>query len=77
MPNTAIRELPDGYTDQHDSSAWNVGEVFSWSNVYKCWLDHEVRLTVKPDMTIEDAFEARMDRPMFKDDAVFFNLAFC
>jgi hypothetical protein len=77
MPNMMNRcELPTGYTDQHDSSIWNVGEVFMWSNVYECWLDCKIRLTVKPNMTIEDAFEARMDEPMWSEYSVFFNLAF-
>jgi hypothetical protein len=78
MPNmTATRELPTGYTDHHDSSKWNVGEVFSWSDVYKCWLACEVTVTVKPDMTIKEAFEDRMNHPMWYGYAVFFNSAFC
>ena len=70
------RELPDGYTDQHDSDVWNVGHVFRWSDVYGAWLDCDIRLTVKPNMPIRDAFEARMAEPMWSEYAVFFNCAF-
>ncbi len=76
-----IRELPEGYTDQHDSNAWNVGEVFRWSDVWEDWLDCKVRLTIEPNMSVSDAFEARMDHPLGDHPlgdyyAVFFNRAF-
>ena len=77
MPNMMHRcELPTGYTDQYDSSTWNVGEVFRWSSFYECWLDCSIRLTVKPGMTVKEAYEAHVDEPMWDDYAVFFNLAF-
>ncbi len=72
MMTETIRELPDGYTDQHDSTIWNVGHVFSWSNVYEAWLDCNGQLTVKPNMTVRDAFENFMDHPMWDNYAVFF-----
>jgi hypothetical protein len=67
-----IRELPDGYTDQHDSNTWNVGHVFRWSNLYEDWLNCDVWLTVKPNVTIKDAYEDFMDEPMWPGYAVFF-----
>jgi hypothetical protein len=73
MPNVAP---PDGYTDQHDSSKWNVGEVFQWSSVYEAWMDCEIRLTVKPNVPVRLAFEDRMGHPMWEGYAVFFNRAF-
>ncbi len=76
MTTAMIREIPDGYTNQYDSDTWNVGEVFHWSDVYDCWLDCEVRLTIHPNMTIEHAFEIGMDHPMWDGYAVFFNSSF-
>ena len=70
------RPFPDGYTEDHDSSVWNVGEVFSWSEVHECWLDCNVRLTIKPNVPIALAFEDLMGCPMWDDYAVFFNCAF-
>ena len=76
MSNATTQPAPDGYTEEYDSSTWNVGHVFFWSAVYDCWLDCNVRLTVKPGVPVEDAFEARMDRPMWAGYAVFFNCSF-
>jgi hypothetical protein len=72
MPNATTRPIPDGYTDQYDSIAWNVGHVFRWSDVYEAWLDCERVVTVKPGMTPDEAFEARMDHPMWPDYSIFF-----
>ena len=75
MPNALAvidRPLPEGYTEDHDSSIWNVGEVFSWSEVYETWLDCNVRLTIKPNVPVDLAFEDAMDCPMWDDYAVFF-----
>lgn len=72
MANATTQPAPDGYTENYDSSLWNVGHVFSWSNVYEAWLDCSVRLSIKPDMPISEAFEERMDHPMWDEFAVFF-----
>ena len=77
MTTATLRELPDGYTDKYDSDVWNVGELFSWSEVYDCWLECNIRLTIHPNMTIKDAFEIVMGCPMWDGYAVFFNSAFC
>ena len=78
MPEvTTRRELPDGYTDQHDSDLWNVGHVFLWSTVYEAWLDCGVRLSIKPNVSVRDAFEEHFDCPMWNDHAVFFDSEFC
>jgi len=69
---TTTKPIPDGYTDQWDRTVWNVGHVFRWSEVYSAWLDCNVRLSVKPNMTLEQAYEGRMDEPMWPDYAVFF-----
>ena len=66
------KPIPDGYTNQWDRAIWNVGHVFLWSEVYSVWLDCNVRLTVKPDTTLEQAYEDRMGEPMWSDYAVFF-----
>jgi len=68
-----IRPIPDGYTDDHDSTLWNVGHVFMWSDVYDAWLDCEIQLTVKPDMTVKEAFEDYMGEPMWREYTIFFN----
>ena len=72
MMDATTAPAPDGYTDEYDYTAWNVGHVFRWSDVYEAWLDCEVRLTVRPNMTIEHAFVARMNHPMWNAYAVFF-----
>mgnify|MGYP006292889383 CR=1 FL=1 len=66
------RPVPDGWTDQWDSTLWNAGRVFRWSDVYEAWLDCQVSVTVKPLESIDTAFERRMDHPMYLDYAVFF-----
>ena len=71
-----MRPIPNGYTDQHDSDVWNVGEVFRWSDVYECWLECGVRMTIKPNVPIDIAFEDCMGHSMWFDYAVFFNCAF-
>jgi hypothetical protein len=76
MLNATTAAPPDGYTEDYDCQLWNVGHVFRWSDVYEAWLDCEVRLTIKPNMPISEAFEDRMDHPLWKDYAVFFNAAF-
>jgi len=73
MSIASIRELPDGYTDEHDSTVWNIGYVFMWSDVYDAWLDCGVQLAVKPDMTVREAFEDYMDEPMWPGYSIFFN----
>ena len=66
------RVIPDGFSDQFDSTIWNVGFVFRYSEVFDTCLDCGVSLSVKPNMTIADAFADRMEEPMSDDYAVFF-----
>lgn len=66
------RPTPDGFTGEWDTTVWNAGFIFMWSDVYDAWLDCERLVTVKPFMTIEEAFEDRMDSPMWLDYAIFF-----
>jgi len=66
------RAIPDGYTDQYDSTIWNVGHVFRYSDVYDGWLDCNIRLSIKPDESIVDAYTAYTDEPMFDVYSVFF-----
>jgi hypothetical protein len=63
---------PDGYTEEFDKSTWNVGHVFRYSAVYDAWLDCEIRLTVKPNVTIGEAFADFMGEPMWADYNIFF-----
>jgi len=69
---SADRPVPDGWTAEWDFTIWNRGKVFRWSDVYEAWLDCEAWVTVKPNMTIEAAFEDRMDHPMWLDYSIFF-----
>jgi len=66
------RPIPDGFTNQWNPLVWNAGFVYRWSDVYSCWLDCEDMVTVKPNMTLDQAFEDRMDHPMWLDYAIFF-----
>ena len=70
--NLPLIAAPDGYTEDHDSSTWNIGYVFRYSAVYGTWLDCGIRLTVKPNMTISEAFANFMDHPMWIDYNIFF-----
>lgn len=66
------RPMPDGYTEDYDSTVWNAGFVYRWSEVYEAWLDCERVITVKPGQSVFDAFEDRMDCPLWDGYAVFF-----
>ena len=66
------RPNPDGFTAEWDFTIWNVGYVYRWSDVCECWLDCEVSVTVKPNVTLDRAFEGCMDHPMWLDYAIFF-----
>jgi hypothetical protein len=66
------RIIPDGFSDQFDSTIWNVGFVFRYSGVIDMWLDCNIGLTVKPDMSVEDAYEAHTGDTMSDDYNVFF-----
>jgi hypothetical protein len=66
------RPVPDGWTEEYDCTLWNRCKVFRWSDVYSAWLDCEVWVSVRPFEPIAQAFERRMDHPMWLDYAVFF-----
>ena len=72
MTSVSNRPVPDGYTEEWDDTVWNVGYVFQWSAVYEAWLDHRIRLTVKPGQSLCEAFEAHMDEPMWNEYTIFF-----
>jgi hypothetical protein len=63
-----------GYQEEWDSTTWNMGFVFRWSEFYEAWLDCGIVLTVKPGQTLAEAFEVRMDEPMWKQYSIFFNV---
>ena len=68
------RTPPEGYTRSYNPDMWNVGHVFRWSNVYDCWLDCELRLTVKPQDTLQDAYFRVVDETLWRGVLeVFFN----
>ena len=71
MSNVANRPVPDGYTEKWDSTVWNVGWAFRWSEVYNDWL-LVGRLTVKPGQSLSEAFEAWCGGPMWNDYTVLF-----
>jgi hypothetical protein len=66
------RVIPDGFQLGYNRKLWSVGHVFRYSEVYDCFLDCEIRLTVKPGQCLAEAFEARMDEPMWPDYEIFF-----
>jgi len=72
MTSVSNRPVPDGYTEEWDSTTWNVGFIFRWSEVYEAWLDCTAMATVKPGQSLCEAFEARMDGPMWNDYTIFF-----
>lgn len=72
MTPVSNRLVPDGYTEEWDNTIWNAGFLFQWSDVYEGWLYAGVVLTVKPDQTLSEAFEGRMDEPMWSDYTIFF-----
>jgi len=37
-----MKILPEGYTKDHDSTVWNIGFVFRYSDVYEDWLQDAV-----------------------------------
>lgn len=74
MTTVSNRQVPDGYTEEWNSTTWNVGFVFVWSEVYEAWMDACVMITVKPGQALREAFEARMGEPMWRDYTVFFSL---
>ncbi len=69
--------IPTGYTDRHDPAIWNTGHVFLWSKVFKVWIDCDVRLTIRSDETVTEAFEADFGCPMDNDHAVYFVCTDC
>lgn len=74
MTPVSNRPVPDGYTEEWDDSIWNAGHIFKWSNVCGLWLDCERLVTVRPGQTLSEAYEARMDEPMWNSSTIFFDL---
>jgi hypothetical protein len=66
------RPIPNGCFAQWNCTIWNRGKVYRWSDVYEGWLDCEVWVSIKPFESISEAFERRMDHPMWLGYAVFF-----
>ncbi len=73
MTTVSNRPAPDGYTEEWDSEGWNVGFIFRWSDVYDDWLDCGVVVTVKPGQTLSEAFEDRINHPMWEMCTIFFS----
>lgn len=60
MPDVMGIPAPDGYTEDHDSTVWNVGFVFWYSRVYEDWLQDAV-ISVRPGQSGTEALEERTD----------------
>ena len=65
------RELPSGYTLDYDASIWNVGQVFTWSEVFKNWLIGPI-ITVKPNDTLPEAYKRSQKKDLPRDTEIFF-----
>ena len=63
---------PDGFTEDWNTTIWNVGFVFRWSEVFECWLDCQIVLTVRPNQTLSEAYELRMGEPLVVGYDIFF-----
>lgn len=72
MTPLSQRPVPEGFTLEWDKSAWNVGFVFMWSEVYQCYMKKGM-LTVKPEQTLAEAYEVWADEPMFSENEIFFS----
>ncbi len=51
------RSIPDGFQIEWNSTVWNVGYVFQWSEFYEDYLDCNHRITIKPGETLPEAYE--------------------
>lgn len=71
MTPLSNRPIPDGFTEEWDSTLWNVGIVFFWSEVFETWLEHG-RCTVKPGQSLCEAYEVWADEPMGSEYSIFF-----
>ena len=74
MTAVSSRSVPDGFTGEWDSTIWNVGFVFRWSDVYEVWLDCNISLTVKPGQALCEAFDDRMEGPPRPEYTIFFKI---
>ncbi len=75
LPVPAVMNIPapDGYTEDHDSTLWNVGHVFLYSNFYECWLEDAV-ISVRPDQSDSDALSERTDYSEWSGYRVFYSI---
>lgn len=72
VPAVTNIPAPDGYTENHDSTVWNVGFVFWYSNVYEAWLEDAV-ISVRPGQTGSEALEERTDYSEWAGYKVFYS----
>jgi hypothetical protein len=67
-----MKNVPAGYTFEHDSDAHVVGYVYSWDDARSDWRDCNVEVPVMPDQRVDEAFQDAMGCPMWYGYAVFF-----
>lgn len=65
------RPIPDGFQLDWDTSIWNVGHVFQWSEVWKKFACIGT-VTVKPNEDIAQSLERLDYDPLNSDIEVFF-----
>jgi len=65
------RPCPAGYTTEWDSSIWNIGFTFQWSEFYQQYM-REGSITIKPGQTLAEAFESVIGEPMWPEYEIFF-----
>lgn len=46
------KKLPKGFVDTlAPAASWEVGYLFTWSEPFNNWIQHNTRLTIKPGET--------------------------
>jgi hypothetical protein len=64
--------LPKGYTRQINEKLWNVGFLFTWSPVYRLWVDERTTISFKPHESFAQAYRRNFEEPLPNGVFVFF-----
>ena len=72
MTSVAMREAPDGMTYDYNESIWNVGHVYTWSNVFEGWLWTQIRLSIKPYENLTEAYQRETGQSLPLNTTIFF-----
>jgi hypothetical protein len=71
MTPITIRPIPDGYTLCYNSSIWNVGFIFVWSEFYGSYI-YDDRITIRPQQSLADAYMERIGQELQNNKEIFF-----